>query len=295
MTVAPATGQKVTKIAASSPVNKTGLVKVINNVNKVVATIPAASSQRQPYKVSAEELAAGVAILDRAKAGQAARSARSGGKHKMNQLSKKQQDILTFIEIYIVENNWPPTVREIQMALNISSTSVVDYNLDALETKEQIKRKSGKSRAIELVNPPRRVNSGTELVPVLGTIAAGIPIPDRKDADTEDQVEVPSFMFKGRPGPDVFALRVKGESMIDALIADGDIVLIRSAETAEVGETVAVWLEAEGETTLKQWYPEPQHGRVRLQPANSTMKPIYTQLDNARIKGKLVGVIRSMV
>ena len=130
---------------------------------------------------------------------------------------------------------------------------------------------------------------------MLGVIAAGVPIPDRKDADPEDQLEVPSYMLKGRPGPDVFALRVKGESMIDALIADGDIVLIRSAETAETGETVAVWLEAEGETTLKRWFPEPQHGRVRLQPANSTMQPIYSSLDNARVKGKLVGVIRSML
>jgi repressor LexA len=106
---------------------------------------------------------------------------------------------------------------------------------------------------------------------------------------------VPSYLFKGRPGPDVFALRVKGESMIDALIADGDIVLIRSTETAETGETVAVWLEAEGETTLKKWFPEPQHNRIRLQPANSTMQPIYTTMDNARVKGKLVGVIRGMI
>jgi repressor LexA len=211
----------------------------------------------------------------------------------MNQLSKKQQDILDFIERYMEENTWPPTVREIQVALKISSTSVVDYNLDALETKKKITRKQGKSRAIELVE---RRRSTSEFVPFLGTIAAGQPIPVRKDVDPdEDQMEVPSYLFKGRPGPDVFALRVKGESMIDALIADGDIVLIRSTETAETGETVAVWLEAEGETTLKKWFPEPQHNRIRLQPANSTMQPIYTTMDNARVKGKLVGVIRGMV
>ncbi len=233
----------------------------------------------------------GIIVMDRHDQAPASRG-RSGGRRKMSQLSKKQQDILDFIEQYIEENNWPPTVREIQMALKISSTSVVDYNLDALETKGKIIRKSGKSRAIELVQRPRR--SHNDFVPMLGVIAAGQPIPDRKDSDPEDQLEVPSYMLKGRPGPDVFALRVKGESMIDALIADGDIVLIRSAETAEVGETVAVWLEAEGETTLKQWYPEPQHGRVRLQPANSTMQPIYTKLENARVKGKLVGVIRSI-
>ena len=237
-------------------------------------------------------LRSGIMVVERPSATSSGRG-RSGGRRKMSQLSKKQQDILDFIEQYIEENNWPPTVREIQMALKISSTSVVDYNLDALETKGKIIRKSGKSRAIELVQRTRR-SSHSDFVPMLGVIAAGVPIPDRKDVDPEDQLEVPSYMLKGRPGPDVFALRVKGESMIDALIADGDIVLIRSAETAEVGETVAVWLEAEGETTLKQWYPEPQHGRVRLQPANSTMQPIYTQLENARVKGKLVGVIRSI-
>ncbi|HEX2914113.1 MAG TPA: transcriptional repressor LexA [Chloroflexia bacterium] len=236
---------------------------------------------------------AGIVVVEADPPATVAGRGRSGGRRKMNQLSKKQQDILSYIENYIEENNWPPTVREIQMALSISSTSVVDYNLDALENKGHIIRKSGKSRAIELVKRTRR--GQTEYIPVLGTIAAGLPIPDRKDADPEDQLEIPSYMLKGRPGPDVFALRVKGDSMIDALIADGDIVLIRSAETAEIGETVAVWLESEGETTLKQWYPEPQHGRVRLQPANSTMKPIYTAMDNARVRGKLVGVIRSIL
>jgi repressor LexA len=253
--------------------------------------IPAAGG-RGKAPVSAEVPVAGIVVVERPDpVGETGRG-RSGGRRKMNALSKKQQDILDFIERYMDENTWPPTVREIQMALKISSTSVVDYNLDALETKNKITRKSGKSRAIELVD---RRRSNSEFVPLLGTIAAGQPIPDRKDADPEDQMEVPSIMFKGRPGPDVFALRVKGESMIDALIADGDIVLIRSSETAETGETVAVWLENEGETTLKKWFPEPQHNRIRLQPANSTMQPIYTGMDNARIKGKLVGVIRSMV
>lgn len=232
-----------------------------------------------------------IIIMERSEAAPALRPARSGGRRKMSQLSKKQQDILTFIENYIEDNNWPPTVREIQMALKISSTSVVDYNLDALETKGHIIRKSGKSRAIELVNKPKRANQ-TEYIPILGTIAAGSPLTFA--TDVEDQLEVPSFMFKGKAGPDVFALRVKGDSMIDALIADGDIVLIRQVKEALPGETVAVWLKAEGETTLKQWFPEPNQGRVRLQPANSTMQPIYTTLDNAEVKGKLVGVIRSM-
>jgi repressor LexA len=276
--------------ASRNSAGRTGKSSLDSASNKA-RVIPAAGG-RGKAPVSAEVPVAGIVVVERPGLATESGRGRSGGRRKMNQLSKKQQDILDFIQQYIEDNNWPPTVREIQVALKISSTSVVDYNLDALETKNQITRKSGKSRAIELINRPRRNNS--EFVPMLGTIAAGIPIPDRKDADPEDQLEVPSYLFKGRPGPDVFALRVKGESMIDALIADGDIVLIRSSETAEVGETVAVWLESEGETTLKKWFPEPQNDRIRLQPANSTMEPIYTSMDNARIKGKLLGVIRSM-
>jgi repressor LexA len=227
----------------------------------------------------------------------APRRARNGGRRKSAELSKKQQDILGFIETYIEKHNWPPTVREIQDALKISSTSVVDYNLDALVQKNKIRRNPGKSRAIELIDRPRResdMNLGQlEYIPVAGTIAAGVPISHRRDEDYSDRIEVPSMMFRARPGKDVFALRVKGESMIDALIADGDIVLIRSAETAERGETVAVWLEDEQTTTLKKWYPE-ANGKIRLQPANSTMEPIYTTADNARVKGKLIGVIRTV-
>ncbi len=277
--------------ASRSSAGRTGK-NSLQSAPKMAKVIPAAGG-RGKAPVGAEVPVAGIAVVERSVLVSETGRGRSGGRRKMNQLSKKQQDILDFIHRYIEENNWPPTVREIQMALKISSTSVVDYNLDALETKNKITRKSGKSRAIELLDRPRRGNS--EFIPLLGTIAAGQPIPDRKDADPEDQMEVPSSLFKGRPGPDVFALRVKGESMIDALIADGDIVLIRSSETAETGETVAVWLENEGETTLKKWFPEPHNNRIRLQPANSTMQPIYTGMDNARIKGKLVGVIRSMV
>jgi repressor LexA len=222
------------------------------------------------------------------------RPGRTGGRRKMNQLSNKQQRMLEFIERFIEENNGlPPTVREIQMALNISSTSVVDYNLAALEQKGFITRTEGKSRAISLKNRPK--GSRTEEVPLLGVIAAGTPIPDRKDVSPEDVVEIPPFMLGGRRGNDVYALRVKGQSMVDALIADGDIVLIKPQETAEVGEIVAVWLERERETTLKKWYPDQTRNQVRLQPANQTMEPIYTELSNTRIMGKLVGVIRTTV
>ncbi len=210
----------------------------------------------------------------------------------MIQLSPKQQNMLKFIEEFINQNDGlPPTVREIQQALSISSTSVVDYNLEALETKGFITRTGGKSRAINLKN---RVRPGQgEEIPLLGVIAAGLPIPDIKDVTPEDTIEIPRHMFGNRRPADVFALRVKGQSMVDALIDDGDIVLIKPQQTAEVGEVVAVWLEQERETTLKKWYPDPVENKVRLQPANPTMQPIFTQLSNARVMGKLVGVIRT--
>ncbi|MEI6047096.1 MAG: transcriptional repressor LexA [Chloroflexota bacterium] len=218
---------------------------------------------------------------------------RTGGKRKMSQLSKLQKSILEFIEGFIEEHNGlPPTVREIQEKLNISSTSVVDYNLKALEEKGQISRNKKQSRGVVLLNRPKTTRS--ESIPLLGVIAAGQPIPDRADVTTDDTVDVPPYMLSSRPGPDVFALRVKGQSMIDALIADGDIVLIKQQATAEIGETVAVWLESEEQTTLKKWYPEPSQNRVRLQPANITMDPIYTELSNVRVMGKLVGVIRTL-
>ncbi len=210
----------------------------------------------------------------------------------MNQLSNKQQRMLEFIEQFIDDNNGlPPTVREIQVALSISSTSVVDYNLAALESKGYITRTEGKSRAMSLKN--RSKGARTEEVPLLGVIAAGLPIPDRKDTTPEDMVEIPPFMLGHRRNSEVFALKVKGNSMVDALIADGDIVLIRPQETAETGEVVAVWLERERETTLKKWYPDPAKNQVRLQPANTTMEPIFTELSNARVMGRLVGVIRT--
>jgi repressor LexA len=217
---------------------------------------------------------------------------RTGGRRKMSQLSSKQQRMLDFIEQFIEEHNGlPPTVREIQQALNISSTSVVDYNLAALEQKGHISRTAGKSRAISLKNQGKNIRM--EEVALLGVIAAGAPIPDRKDVTPEDTIEVPQFMLGNRRASEVYALKVKGQSMIDALIADGDIVLIKPQQTAEVGEVVAVWLERERETTLKKWYPDPIKNQVRLQPANQTMDPIFTELSNARVMGKLVGVIRT--
>lgn len=212
----------------------------------------------------------------------------------MKDLSRRQRAILEFIEQFLIENDYPPTIRDIQRELGISSTSVVDYNLKVLEGRNYIRRNKNISRGIEVVG--RTVGRRNIVaIPVIGQIAAGSPIPvpgDLEDADSVEMIELSGELVPDG-GRDLFALRVKGHSMVDALINDGDLVLLRRQETCENGETVAVWLREQKETTLKRFYHEGE--RVRLQPANVTMEPIYTRPDNVEIQGKLVTVVRSMV
>jgi repressor LexA len=199
-------------------------------------------------------------------------------------LSGKQQAILTFIRDFIREHDYPPSIRDIQDGCSISSTSVVDYNLKALERLGHIHRDREVSRAIELVG---RAHMRT--VPVVGQIAAGQPIPV-PSADTwgaqdfEEAIEVTDLMTKGRDN--VFALRVKGTSMIDALVNDGDLVLMEPTSAWSDGDMVAVWLKDREETTLKKIYHE--GARVRLQPANTTMEPIYVDAQNVEVQGKVL-------
>jgi repressor LexA len=230
---------------------------------------------------------------------------------KKKRLSERQRFILSFIGDYLREHGYAPSIREIKgevekaglvrTASGNTSTSVVDYNLRALEEAGYIRRDRNKSRAIELVdsNGRSRNRQPAYMIPVAPTpIAAGSPIPVLEDirmgAATDDTVEVTGD-FLGRHAMHIdrlYALRVKGTSMIDALINDGDLVILEARETAENGQTVAAWLKAEQEATLKRFYLE--EGRVRLQPANSTMSPIFTQPDNVEIKGRVVGVIRRL-
>jgi repressor LexA len=211
----------------------------------------------------------------------------------MKDISKRQQSILAFIDRFLDDNDYPPTIRDIQHELAISSTSVVDYNLKVLESRNLIRRNRNISRGIELVN--RQGNRRNIVsIPVIGQIAAGQPIPfptDLVESEHTETIEVGSELAPDG-GRDLFALRVRGFSMIDALINDGDIVLLRRQETCENGETVAVWLKDEQETTLKRFYRE--GSQVRLQPANTTMAPIYTAANNVEIHGKLVSVMRSV-
>jgi len=211
----------------------------------------------------------------------------------MKDLSRRQRSILDFIDRFLVENDYPPTIRDIQRELGISSTSVVDYNLKQLEGRNYIRRNKNISRGIELMG---RQSSRRNIVtiPVIGQIAAGTPIPvpgDLEGSDAAETIELSADLIPDG-GRDLFALRVKGHSMVDALINDGDIVLLRRQETCENGETVAVWLKEQKETTLKRLYHEGEN--VRLQPANVTMEPIYTRADNVQVQGKLVTVVRSI-
>lgn len=207
----------------------------------------------------------------------------------MKTLSTKQTRILHFLRQFLNDRGYPPTIRDIVRGCNISSTSVVEYNLRILEREGHITRDREVSRGIGLGT--RRILR----VPIIGTIAAGEPIPVptpdtwRLDGAVES-LELPEEFTKCKEG--IYALKVKGTSMIDALIVEGDLVLMQQAATAENGEMVAVWLKREQEATLKRFYLE--DGKVRLQPANENMAPIYADPKNVAIQGKVVGVIRKL-
>ncbi|MSQ41481.1 MAG: repressor LexA [Dehalococcoidia bacterium] len=207
-------------------------------------------------------------------------------------VSEKQQQILQFLREFIGEKDYPPSIRDIQEGCRISSTSVVDYNLKRLEEKGFIRRDREVSRAIELLEGGER-RARTVRVPVLGKIAAGRPIPmppEHLTPESYDEfVEVTDRQTGGRDN--VFALRVEGNSMVDALINDGDIVLLQPTQSCDDGDMVAVWLKRENETTLKRLYHE--GGRVRLQPMNAAMQPFYTDLDNVEVQGRVLAAIRN--
>ncbi len=227
------------------------------------------------------------------------RTAVRGSDRMMKELSARQQQILGYIEDFLGKRGYPPTIREIQGHLKPAasgkpvSTSVIDYNLNILEDRNYIRRNRHISRGIELVNAPAGARDAVS-IPLVGQIAAGQPIavPDNlAEGEFAETVDLHAELLP-RQTDGLFALRVKGHSMVDALIGDGDIVILRPQATADNGETVAVWLKDQKETTLKRFYHE--GARVRLQPANVTMEPIYTTPDNVEIQGRLVSVYRAV-
>ncbi|MEX1247969.1 MAG: transcriptional repressor LexA [Anaerolineales bacterium] len=224
-------------------------------------------------------------------------------------LSERHKKILEVLESYQAQSGYPPSIREIGKKTGISSTSVVNYYLNQLEEEGYIERDRKISRGVRLVktlsgqladaaHSVRNVIEDLIRVPVIGRIVAGQPMPvpgsDFGYYDPESGVEIArSLLAPGDKVEDLFALEVQGDSMVDAMVNDGDIVVMKRAQEARNGEMVAVWLNDRDETTLKYFYKE--NGRVRLQPANPTMQPIF--VDNprsVRVQGKVVMVIRQM-
>jgi repressor LexA len=203
-------------------------------------------------------------------------------------VSETRQRILKFIRGFFEDRGYAPTVRDILKGCNISSTAVVQHHLNILEREGHIHRDPEVFRSIQLADRKNIVR-----VPLLGQIAAGepIPVPDSDTWKNEalESLELTEELIQGK---EVYALRVKGLSMIDALIDDGDVVLMERANTADDGDMVAVWLKDKHEVTLKKLFREQQ--TIRLQPSNSQMQPLYVSPDDMEVQGKVVGVIRKL-
>ncbi len=196
-------------------------------------------------------------------------------------LTDRQQSVYEFIRDKIVNRGYGPTVREIGEQMDIRSPNGVMCHLRALERKGMIRRAANKSRAIELVQsgtPPVRSTS----LPMAGRVAAGLC---SLAIEQNETIDLGEMLVRD----DRFALEVTGDSMIDAHIADGDYVIIQKQSYAYPGQIVVAQTE-EHEATLKYWFPE--NGRIRLQPANRKMQPIY--VDNAEVKGIVIGVVRRL-
>jgi repressor LexA len=223
---------------------------------------------------------------------------------KSKGLSDRHTRVLEFLVKYQNENGRPPSIREIGDAAKISSTSVVNYYLDQLEKMGYIERDGRVSRGLRLtdkINEVVQVITDLMRVPVVGRIVASEPIPvpasdfNYYDADTSVEIAT-SLLSAPEKNKELFALEVQGESMIDAMVNDGDYVIMKPVNNnAEVrnGEMVAVWLPSQDETTLKYFYKEEEG--YRLQPANPTMGPIMVNKEEPlEIKGKVVMVIRKV-
>ena len=225
-------------------------------------------------------------------------------------LSPRHKKILSFLEAFQSKNGYPPSIREIGDHTQISSTSVVNYYLNQLEEMHYIERVSNVSRGINLLKTSKG-NSVKNLmtavtdfadqlisIPLVGNIIAGEPMPvpasDFSYYDSESGIDIARSLLPAGDHPeDLYALRVHGDSMIDAMVNDGDIVVMQKTNQARNGEMVAIWLNDRDETTLKYFYLE--NGQVRLQPANPTMKPIIIRDPSiVEVQGKVVLVIRQL-
>ncbi len=205
----------------------------------------------------------------------------------MEKLTKRQEDALKFIKTYIVSHGFPPTVREIAEAIGVSSPATVQAHLDSLANKGYIRKGNNKNRTIELMVKNEFLPQNDEVadVPLLGKITAGNPIDAIENPN--EYFSLPAYLIP--KNKEVFTLKVSGESMINAGILDGDIVIVERTQTAKNGEIVVAMTE-ENEVTLKTFYKEKDH--IKLQPENDTMQPFI--LDNVFILGKAIGLYRKI-
>jgi repressor LexA len=229
-------------------------------------------------------------------------------------LSDRHRKIMEYLTVFQDKNGYSPSIRQIGENIGVKSTSLVDYYLNFLQEMGYIVRDDHVSRSIRILKAAHLIpapvkgpgliqavrSSASEIlnIPLYGRIVASAPLPmptsDLGYFDAESSIEIARSMLPAREkSEDLFALEVDGDSMIDAMVNDGDIVVMRKSVEANNGEMVAVWLDDENATTLKYFYRE--KGRIRLQPANPTMKPIMINNPAAlRIMGKVVLVIRQM-
>lgn len=197
-------------------------------------------------------------------------------------LTKRQRQMLDHIQKFINENGYSPTLEEIGAMMGLSSPATVHKHLQNLESKGMVRRKANHSRALEL--PPSATAKPSKLLPMLGYVAAGAPI---EAVETPETMEVPRE-FTGRA--ESFVLKIKGNSMIDDGIHDGDWIIVEKRETAQTGQTVVALVDNES-ATVKRYYAEGR-GKVRLQPANSKMKPMIYPASKVKIQGIVVGLLR---
>ena len=199
----------------------------------------------------------------------------------MQPLTKRQREILDFLNEFIDQHGYAPSLEEIGRRFGLSSLATVHKHLTNLQDKGFIKRAWNRSRSVELV--PTHVGTRAVDLPLLGRVAAGAPI---EAVVSNETVAVPDDLVGKR---DTYALRVRGESMIDEQIRDGDIVIVEDRKTAENGETVIALLHG-ADVTLKKFYRD--NGRIRLQPANDKIQPLVVDANQVRIQGVVVGVMR---
>ena len=203
-------------------------------------------------------------------------------------LAPRQQEVFLFIVDYQERHDCAPTVRELCEGLGVGSTNTIDYHLKALERKGYIRRREGLARSIEIIGRGATATRAIVSLPIVGEIAAGRPIQALEGH--EERLELPRSLA-GAAG--AYALRVRGQSMIDEHICDGDLVVVRPQETARNGDIVVALLADNG-VTLKKFYHEGD--RIRLQPANAAMPPIIVPAgEECAIQGTVLTVIRQMV